>query len=81
MNGTLNRVYCYQPTTDPADPPKTVPLLPAEWKRTAGLALVILGGSLGQEISFLFGLLSVQRGVNLKENRDFVRPAYAKVGS
>lgn len=51
------------------------PKLPSKWVRSAGLGVVILGGSLGQEIGFLFGLLSVQFGVNLKENREFLRSA------
>lgn len=51
------------------------PILPPTWVRSAGLGIVILGGSLGQEIGFLFGLLSVQFGVNLKQNREFLRSA------
>lgn len=55
------------------------PLLPSLWIRSAGLGIVILGGSLGQEIAFLFGLLSVQFGVNLKENREFLRSAQSGI--
>jgi hypothetical protein len=53
--------------------------LPPKWVRTAGLAVVILGGSILLEIGFLFSLLSVQFGLdfrkNLKENRYFLRSA------
>jgi hypothetical protein len=54
-----------------------LPLLPSIGLRAAGLGLVILGGSLAQEIAFLFGLFSVQFGVNLKENPQFLRSAQA----
>jgi hypothetical protein len=45
---------------------------------------VILGGSLGQEILFLFGLLTVQYGLDvkkLKENPRFLRSSEAKIAS
>jgi hypothetical protein len=54
-----------------------LPELPPIWLRTAGLGLVILGGSLAQEIAFLFGLFSLQVGVNLKESPYFLRSAHA----
>jgi hypothetical protein len=58
--------------------------LPPKWVRTSGLAVVILGGSLGQEILFLFGLLTVQYGLDvkkLKENPRFLRSSEAKIAS
>jgi len=53
------------------------PLLPSRQVRSAGLGLVILGGSIGQEIAFLLGLLSVRFGVNLKETREFLGCAHS----
>jgi hypothetical protein len=58
--------------------------LPSKNSRTAGLALVILGGSLGQEILFLFGLLMVEFGSDvkkLKENPRFLRSVEAHSAS
>jgi hypothetical protein len=54
-----------------------LPELPSISLRTAGLGLVILGGSLAQEIAFLFALFSIQVGVNLKDNPHFLRSAAA----
>lgn len=53
------------------------PRLPSRQLRSAGLGIVILGGSIGQEIAFLLGLLSVRFGVNLKENREFLGCAHS----
>jgi hypothetical protein len=48
--------------------------LPGVWWRTAGLALVVLGGSILCEAGFLFGVLCVRVGTSMGEYREFLRP-------
>jgi hypothetical protein len=59
-------------------------LLPPAWVRVAGLGIVIYGGCVGQQIAFLFGLLSIQFGMdlwkNLPVNPYFMRTAAPTVG-
>jgi hypothetical protein len=43
-------------------------VLPPAWVRVAGLGLIIYGGCVGQLIAFLFGLLSIQFGMDLWKN-------------
>jgi TIR domain len=48
--------------------------LPGAWWRTAGIALVVLFGSLFCEVGFLFGVLCVRVGTSMGEYREFLRP-------
>jgi hypothetical protein len=48
--------------------------LPSAGWRTAGIALVVLCGSIFFEIGFLFGVLSVRVGASMGEYRDFLSP-------
>jgi hypothetical protein len=52
--------------------------LPPKWARTTGLAVILLCGSLAQEIALLFSLLRVKLGVTIGENRGFLRAAGAQ---
>jgi hypothetical protein len=55
-------------------------LPPAGW-RTAGIALVVLFGSIFCEIGFLFGVLSVRVGASMGEYRDFLSPGQVQISS
>jgi hypothetical protein len=52
-------------------------LPPVGW-RTAGIALVVLFGSIFCEIGFLFGVLSVRVGASMGEYPDFLSPGQVR---
>jgi hypothetical protein len=81
--GHAGRAYHkVEPNSDRV-PPRVLPsegctfkaALPSLPVRSAGLAIVIFGGCIGQEIAFLFGLLCVSFGVNLRPNPQFLGAA------